>query len=1001
MNPAETTVPVPASTPRSRVHGRGAERQALDRFAAPSHLSGLGPQDGRRAPDEARSGGVATRGAGIEHTTIPGGASGSVSVRVLRPSGATGAPPVIVRLVGRAPECGVLDRFLAAVRGGEAQALVLVGESGIGKTALLEELAGRASGCRVLSVSGVQSEMELPFAALHQLCAPLLGRLDDVPAPQALALRTTFGMSRGPVPDRFLVGLAVLSLLAEAAADRPLLCVVDDEQWLDRASAQVMAFVARRLGAESVGLVFGTRALSGELAGLSRLKVEGLPNKDARALLDSVLTAKVDERVLDQIVAEADGNPLALVELPRELTAAQLAGGFGLPGAVVLPGSVEEMFRRRIEALPAESRHLLVLAAAEPTGDPVLMWRAADRLGIRAEAVRSALSAGLVKFGARVRFPHPLARSAAYRSAPIEERRAAHAALAAATDPAVDPDRRAWHRAEAASGPDENVAGELEQSAGRALARGGLAAAAAFLERATALTPDPARRRQRALAGAQAKVQAGEFDVALDLLAITEAGPLAEAGKAHAELVRAQLAFATGKGSDAQPLLLAAAKRLEPVEPRLARMTYLDAMRNAIYAGRLAGPGADLSAVSRAAAAAPHPPSSPDSADCLLYGLTASLAQEYARGLPALRKSLLSSGSGLPADEEMHLVPLAAIAAAGVWDDEDWEALTDQYVDLCLELGALTELRQALCLRAFLFLFRGELVAAESVIQEAQAVTTAIGSDHAPYSPLGLAAFRGREAEVSVLAQAAVDGAARRGEGWAITGAAWATALVNNGLCHYGKALDAAQQATEYGDDLGLRTWALAELVEAAVRSDAGEIAAAAYRQLAELTDDSGTDWALGVKARSHALLAVGDEADSLYQESISRLGRVRVRSELARAHLLYGEWLRRERRRGEARTQLREAHTMLEEMGMAAFTERARRELWATGETTRKRKVESHAELTAQELQIARLAREGLTNPEIGSRLFISARTVEYHLSKVFNKLGITSRAQLDHALS
>jgi DNA-binding CsgD family transcriptional regulator len=906
-----------------------------------------------------------------------------------------------VRLVGRPSERGVLDRFLAALRGGESQALVLLGEPGVGKTALLEDMAERASGCRVVSVSGVQSEMELAFAALHQLCAPLLGRLDAVPAPQALALRTTFGLSPGPVPDRFLVGLAALSLLAEAAADRPLLCIVDDEQWLDRASAQVMAFVARRLGAESVGLAFGTRVLSAELANLPQLKVEGLAKTDARALLDSVLTAKVDERVLDQIVAEAHGNPLALVELPRELTTAQLAGGFGLPGAVVLPRSAEEMFRRRSKALPAESRRLLVLAAAEPTGDPVLVWRAAGRLGIRAAAARPAVDAGLVEFGARVRFRHPLARSAAYRSAPAGERRAAHAALADATDPAVDPDRRAWHRAEATQDPDENVAGELERSAGRAQARGGLAAAAAFLERATVLTPDPARRTQRALAGAEAKVQAGEFDAALDLLAIAEAGPLGEAGQAHAELVRAQLAFAAGKGSDAQPLLLAAAKRLEPIEPRLARVTYLDAIRAALWAGRLAAPGADLAAVSRAAAAAPQPAGGPAPADRLLYDLTANFAQEYARGLPALRKSLLTFGSGLPADEEMRWAMLAATAASGVWDDECWAALTGRYVDLCLELGALTELPLALTSRAFLFLFAGELAAAESVIEQLHALMTAIGSDLAPYSALGLAAFRGQEAEVSVLAQATVDGAARRGEGWAITGAEWAIALLNNGLCHYRKALAAAQRATGYRDDLGLRTWALVELAEAAARSDAAEIAATACRQVAEIADGSGTDWALGVKARSHALLAAGEQADGLYREAISRLGRVRVRSELARAHLLYGEWLRRERRRGEARTQLRQALTMLEEMGMAAFAERARRELWATGETTRRRSVESHRELTAQELQIARLAREGLTNPEIGTRLFISARTVEYHLSKVFGKLGITSRSQLDHALS
>jgi DNA-binding CsgD family transcriptional regulator len=905
------------------------------------------------------------------------------------------------RLVGRGLETAVLERLLAALRGGESRALVLHGEPGIGKTALLEFLQKRATDCRVIGVSGVQSEMELAFAALHQLCAPLLDRLDAVPSPQAAALRVTFGLDSGPAPDRLLVGLAVLSLLAEATADRPMLCVVDDEQWLDRSSAQVIAFVARRLGAESIGLVYGTRTLSDELTGLPQLKVEGLGKSDARALLAWALTAKVDHQVQDQIVAEADGNPLALVELPRELAAAQLAGGFGLPGAVVLPSSVEEMFRRRIEALPADSRRLLILAAAEPTGDPVLLWRAADRLGIGAAAARPAVDAGLAEFGARVRFRHPLARSSAYRCAPIDERRAAHAALAEATDPGADPDRRAWHLAEAAPVPDEEVAGELERSADRAQARGGLAAAAAFLERATALTPDLARQTERALAAAQAKVQAGEFDAALALLARAEAGPFDEAVQAHAQLVRAQLAFATGKGSDAPALLLKAAQRLERVEPGLARKTHLDAIRAALYAGRLAGPGADLAALSRAAAAAPAPPGGPTTVDRLLYDLMTNFDREYVRGLPTLRKSLLTFSSDLPADQEMSWVMLASAAAAGVWDDERWETVNDRYVDLCRELGALTELPFALTSRAFMLLFAGELTAAESVIEESQAMMTAIGSSLAPYSAMGLAAFRGREAEVSDLATAAVREAERRGEGWAITCAEWAIALLNNGLCRYGRALEAAQRATEYRYDLGLRTWALVELVEAAARSEHGETAASAYSQLAEMADGSGTDWALGVKARSHALLTVGDQADGLYQESISRLGRVRVRSELARARLLYGEWLRREQRRGEARQELRTAHGMLEAMGIAAFAERARRELWATGETARKRSAAAPGELTAQELQIARLARDGLTNPEIGVRLFISARTVEYHLSKVFSKLGITSRGQLNWTLS
>ena len=903
-------------------------------------------------------------------------------------------------LVGREEERAALEGFIAALRDGGSVALVLLGEMGSGKTTLLEELAALGSGCRLVSVSGVQSEMELAFAALHQLCAPLLGSLDAIPAPQAFALRTTFGMSPGPPPDRFLVGLAVLSLLAEAAAEQPLLCLVDDEQWVDRASAQVMTFVARRLGTESVGLAFATRAASGELTGLPQLKVEGLPRTEARALLESMLTTKVDERVLGQIVAESRGNPLALVELLRELTAAQLAGGFGLPGAVTLPGSAEEAYRRRIEALPASSKRLVALAAAEPTGDPSLLWRAAEQIDLHAAAAGPAVEAGILELGARVRFRHPLARSAAYQAAPAAQRRAAHAALAEATDTAADPDRRAWHRAQAAQEPDEDVADELERSAGRAQARGGLAAAAAFLDRATALTPDPALRTRRALVGAQAKVQAGEFDTALDLLAIAEANPLSDDGQAHADLVRAQLAYTAGKGTQAQPLLLKAAKRLERSDPHLARVTYLDAIRTALWAGRLAAPGLDFPAACHAAAEAPPQHVGGDSADQLLYRLTADFTSEYARGLPVLRQTLLVDGRRLPAAEEIRWVLLAATAASGVWHDEHWQVFTDRHVDLCRDLGALTELPLALNSRVFLHLFKGELPAAESEIEQMQALLSAMGNTRAQYPALALAAFRGHEAEASALAQATVDEATRRGEGWAVTCAAWASALLNNGLCRYGKALDAARRATEYPHDMAFRTWGLAELAEAAARNGSREDAAAACRQLGELADDSCTDWALGVKARSHALLATGDAADALYRESLSRLARTRVRPELARAHLLYGEWLRRQRRRGEARAQLREAHAMLEEIGMKAFAERARRELWATGESTRRRDVESHIELTAQELQIARLAGSGLTNPEIGTRLFISARTVEYHLGKVFGKLGITSRSQLDGAL-
>jgi DNA-binding CsgD family transcriptional regulator len=903
--------------------------------------------------------------------------------------------------MGRRPECAALDQLLEAVRRGGSRALVVHGEPGAGKTALLEYLAWQASDCRVASIAGVQSEMELAFAALHQLCAPMLDGLEALPVPQRDALRIAFGMSVGPAPDRFLIGLAVLGLLSEMAGERRLVCLVDDAQWLDSASTQVLAFVARRLEAESVGLVFGTRAPGGDLAGLPELVVGGLGQDDARALLDSVLAGPLDERVRDQIVAETRGNPLALLELPRGLTVAELAGGFGFPGALPLPTRIEESFRRRVGAIPAETRRLLLLAAADPAGDPVLVWRAAGRLGIGAAAAGPAAEADLAEFGSRVRFRHPLVRSAAYRSASAQERQEVHRALAEAIDPQLDPDRRAWHRAQAAQGPDEDVAGELECSAGRARARGGLAAAAAFLEHAAMLTPDPALRAGRALAAAQAKAQAGASDAALDLLARAEAGPLSELQHARADVVRAQVAFTASRDSDAPPLLLKAARRLEPIDVALSRTTYLDALVAAVYAGRLASPGGSLLDVARAAGAAPLPLHGPRAPDLLLDGLAAHLNQGYAAGAPILRRALKAFGDGMPADPELRWLSLAYTAALHLWDDDGCEMLSDRWAQLARESGALSELPLALISRVYTFLSTGELTAAASTVKEMQTVIEATGSSLAPYGALGLAALRGSQAEASALIEATLRDASARGEGLGISAAGWASAVLGNGLGRYQEALAAAQRASQHHFELGFSNWALVELIEAAARSGMSETAASAYHRLAEMTGASGTDWAIGVEARSHALVSEGDQAERLYRESITRLDRTRVRVELARARLLYGEWLRRQRRRSDAREQLRTAHGMLEAMGLEAFAERARRELQATGETARKRTVITRdEELTAQEAQIARLAREGLSNPEIGARLFLSPRTVQYHLSKVFTKLGISSRGQLEHIL-
>ena len=753
-------------------------------------------------------------------------------------------------------------------------------------------------------------------------------------------------------------------------------------------------------------MVFGTRVPSSDLAALPELAVGGLPDADARVLLESALAGPVDARVRDQIVAETHGNPLAILELPRGLSAAELAGGFGLPGAlpatVALPGRVEESFRQRVRSLPEQTRRLLLLAAADPAGDPALVWRAAASLGIPAQAATAAADGGLMEFGRQVLFRHPLVRSAAYRSASPRDRQDAHRALAEATDPHLDPDRRAWHRAQAASAPDEDVAAELESSAGRAQARGGFAAAAAFLKQSAMLTPEPARRAGRALDAAQAKTEAGAFDEARDLLAMAETGPLTDLQRARVELVRARLAYVTSKGNDAPPLLLQAARRLEPIDVDLSREAYLDALAAAMFAGRLAGPGGGVLEVARAASAAPRPVGALRAPDLLLDGLAAHYNQGYSVGVPVVQRALAAFGTAMSAEEELRWLWLAYVSAAHVWDDDRWEALSSRYFQLARQVGALSELPLALSARAHRLVFAGELNAAASVVQEMQVAIEATGSNLAPYGALALAAFRGDEATAITLIETTLKEVTLRGEGIGITVAEWANALLNNGLGRYRQALAAAQRATGHDSGLGRgENWAVAELIEAAARSGMTETVADAYQRLAEMTSAAGTDWALGIRARSHALLSEGQVAERLYREAIARLGRTRIRVDLARAHLLYGEWLRRERRRSEAREQLRTALGMLEAMGVEGFAERARRELRASGETARRRTAAAgDEELTTQEAQIGRMARDGLSNPEIGARLFISTRTVQYHLRKVFAKLGISSRAQLDRVL-
>jgi DNA-binding CsgD family transcriptional regulator len=903
-------------------------------------------------------------------------------------------------LLGRDGECALLNGLLKDVSRGQSRCLVLRGEAGIGKTALLEYLLGSPSDLTVVRAVGVESEMELAYASLHQLCASLLDRLERLPAPQRRALEIVFGLSGGAAPDRFLVGLAVLSLLSEVAEKRPLLCLVDDAQWLDHASALTLAFVARRLEAEPVGMVFAAREPGQELERISQLEVRGVGHGDARALLASAMRSKLDEQVLDRIIAETRGNPLALLELPRGLTATELAGGFGLLEAQALAGRIEESFVRRLEPLAGDTRRLLLIAAAEPVGDPLLLWRAAERLGIGPAAAEAAAADGLVAIDERVIFRHPLVRSAVYGSASVPERRAVHQALAESTDREADPDRRAWHLAAAAVGPDEHVAVELERSAGRAEARGGLAAAAAFLQRAVALSQDPARRGDRALAAAQASLHAGAFDAALGLLITAEEALPDESQRARIDLLRAHVAFAAGLGDDAPGLLLAAARRLEPFDPGLARETYLTALLTATAVVQHGAGGGVLLEICRAVRALPRTPGDPSALDLLVDGLALLIIDGHVTATPTLQRAARALRD-IPAEDVLRWGWMATAASAYVWDVEGTQAISARQVQVVRDAGALAQLPFGLSQLGLACASMGDFAGAASCIAEFDSVATATGSPIAPYALLRLRALQGREAETAAAIASAHELAAAGGQGIAGLYAHWAAAVLYNGLARYETAESAARQATPNTVSLPLYMFALPELVEAAARTDNAEVAHNALERLAETTGPAGTDFALGIETRSRALLSDGETAERLYREAIDRLCRTPVRPELARAHLLYGEWLRGEGRRVDARDQLRVAHEQFTSIRMEAFGERARKALLATGETVRKRAVELRNDLTAQERQIGEFARDGLSNPEIGARLFLSPRTVEWHLHKVFGKLGIRSRHELAGALA
>ena len=885
--------------------------------------------------------------------------------------------------------------------------LVIRGEAGIGKTALMRYCARQASGCRLVQIDGVEFEMGLPLAALHQLCTPMLSGLAALPEPQQRALRVAFGLAAGPAPDRFVLGLAVLSLLAENAAARPLVCLVDDAQWLDEASSQVLGFVGRRLLAEPVGLLFAVREAAGEriFPGLPALTVEGLTDEDARVLLTAAVPGQLDERVRDRIVAETRGNPLGLLELARGMSEAELAGGFvGLPQASLpghLQGRLQDHYLRRVRVLPGPAQQLMLLAAADPTGDATLLWRAAQTLGLGPDAAAAADEEQLLNIGSQVRFRHPLVRSAAYVAGSPEDRRAAHLTLATATDAQTDPERRVWHLAAAATEPDEDVAAALEQAAAKIQARAGVAASAAFLQRSVALTAEPGRRADRALAAALANLHAGAFDIARGLLAQAEAHAVDDLQRARVEQLRGQIEWASVSGREAPVLLLQAAKRLESLDAQLARETYLYAWVASHLAGPLAGPGGLLLEVSRAAQAAPQPAAAPRPCDLLLDGLATMITQGRVAALPALRRAVSAFlGDQVSGEEWLQWGIFAQMAAMAAWDFDSWVALSARHVELARALGALAPLSIALNGRGSVATQCGDFETATSLAAEKDVVNEVTGIRLATTCDLLLAGYRGRPAEAVPLFTATTEDSTARGEGLAVQMANLSAAVLHNGLGRYAEALAVAEPATEETYSPLSTQLVLPELIEAAVRTGRADLARAALDRLSAMTVIEGSDWAKGLEARSRALVSEGQEAEQCYAEAVERLGRTPLRPETARAHLLYGEWLRRENRRLDARHQLHAAYHLFTVIGADAFAERARSELLATGEKVRKREVDTYSQLTPQEEHIVRLARDGRTNPEIAAELFISTRTVEWHLRKVFAKLGIASRRDLHNAL-